>query len=42
MDKDTYLNKINAKRKEIEAPFVFCLWQDPDLYEERKFRTHKD
>ena len=42
MDKDTYLNKINAKRKEIEAPFVFCLWKDPDLYDEYKFVNEKD
>jgi replicative DNA helicase len=26
------LGKINFKREEIEAPFVFCLWKEPDLF----------
>ena len=28
------LNKINADREQVEAPFVFCLWKDPYLYDE--------
>ena len=42
MEKKECLQKINAKRKEIEAPFVFCLWKDPDLYNEYKFVNEKD
>lgn len=37
MTQEECLKQINNKRKEIEAPFVFCLWRDPDLYEEYKF-----
>ena len=28
------LDKINAGREQVEAPFVFCLWRDPNLYDE--------
>lgn len=37
MDLENCLKKINKNRDEIEAPFVFCFWKDPDLYDDFKF-----
>ena len=43
MELDVLLEKINANRREIEAPFVFCLWKNPDLYDDYKFvNEHND
>lgn len=37
------MDKINAGREQIEAPFVFCLWKEPDLYGDYdKINTGKD
>lgn len=35
------LEKINENREQIEAPFVFCFWKDPDLYDDYKFVNDK-
>ena len=37
MELNSLLNKINERRAEIEAPFVFCLWKNPELYDDYKF-----
>ena len=37
MDLENCLQAINKNRDEIEAPFVFCFWKDPDLYDDYKF-----
>ncbi len=42
MKNEDCLKKINDKREEIEAPFVFCLWKDPDLYDDYKFVNEKN
>lgn len=41
MDLEKCLNKINENRDQIEAPFVFCFWKDPDLYDDYKFVNEK-
>lgn len=41
MDLEKCLEKINENREEIEAPFVFCFWKDPDLYDDYKFVNDK-
>ena len=35
------MKKINENRDQIEAPFVFCFWKDPDLYDDYKFVNEK-
>lgn len=42
MELNTLLDKINERRGETEAPFVFCLWKNPDLYDDYKFVNEKD
>jgi len=42
MELDVLLQKINEHRGEIEAPFVFCLWKNPDLYDDYKFVNEKE
>lgn len=37
MELEKCLEAINRNRDEIEAPFVFCFWKDPDLYDDYKF-----
>lgn len=37
MDLDKTLNKINKDREQIEAAWTFCLWEDPELYDDYKF-----
>ena len=37
MELEKCLEIINKNRNEIEAPFVFCFWKDPDLYDDYKF-----
>lgn len=41
MDLEKCLEKINENREQIEAPFVFCFWKDPDLYDDYKFVNDK-
>lgn len=41
MDLEKCLKKINENRDQIEAPFVFCFWKDPDLYDDYKFVNEK-
>lgn len=41
MDLEKCLEKINENREQIEAPFVFCFWKDPDLYDDYKFINDK-
>lgn len=41
MDLEKCLKKINENREQIEAPFVFCFWKDPDLYDDYKFVNDK-
>lgn len=41
MDLEKCLQTINKNRDEIEAPFVFCFWKDPDLYDDYKFVNDK-
>ena len=41
MDLENCLQIINKNRDEIEAPFVFCFWKDPDLYDDYKFINDK-
>lgn len=41
MDLEKCLGKINENREQIEAPFVFCFWKDPDLYDDYKFVNDK-
>ena len=41
MELEKCLEIINKDRGEIEAPFVFCLWKDPDLYDDYKFVNSK-
>lgn len=36
MEVKDILKKINKNRDEIEAPFIFCLWKDPNLYDDYK------
>lgn len=42
MNLDECLTKINSNRDQIEAPFVFCFWKDPDLYDDFKFVNDKN
>lgn len=42
MDLEKCLQAINKNRDEIEAPFVFCFWKDPDLYDDYKFVNEKN
>lgn len=37
MELEKCLEKINQNRDTIEAPFVFCFWKEPDLYDDYKF-----
>lgn len=41
MDLEKCLQTINKNRDEIEAPFVFCFWKDPDLYDDYRFINDK-
>ena len=41
MNLEKCLEKINENREQIEAPFVFCFWKDPDLYDDYKFVNDK-
>lgn len=41
MDLEKCLKKINENRDQVEAPFVFCFWKDPDLYDDYKFVNEK-
>lgn len=41
MELEKCLEIINKNRNEIEAPFVFCFWKDPDLYDDYKFVNDK-
>lgn len=41
MDLEKCLASINKDRNKVEAPFVFCLWKDPDLYDDYKFVNEK-
>lgn len=41
MDLEKCLKKINENRDQAEAPFVFCFWKDPDLYDDYKFVNEK-
>lgn len=41
MDLKKCLQTINKNRDEIEAPFVFCFWKDPDLYDDYRFINDK-
>lgn len=42
MELNTILDKINKNRAESEAPFVFCLWKNPDLYDDYRFVNETD
>ena len=42
MDLKHTLKEINKDREKIEAPFVFCFWKDPDLYDDYKFVNEKE
>lgn len=31
---ESILKEINKDRAQLEAPFIFCLWKEPDLYDD--------